>query len=445
VLVEPVPVPDGPASAPKYQSIHDALLVIIEGLPAGSAMPTERELCQTYGVSRATVRQALGQLEIEQRIYRRQGKGTFVANAKIEQRLELMSHTEGMRASGISPSSKLIDVRRVAAGADVGARLDLSATAEVLRIERLRLADGDPIAIEVVFLSAQRFDGITAELSDSASLYQLLSSNYGVELASAEETIEAVVAEGREAGLLRCAPGMPLLMLSRRTLDTTGQPIEFVRSFYRGDRYRFQTGLRRPEQGVLSPPSDTRSARIRLAIPSDAAALASVFIEAWRGGYRGVVADSVIDALDFEDTTKWLGDLIATKSAQTLVAETTPGHVVGFTRFGTEPDNPGNGHIFALYVAPSASGHGIGRLLLEKALAVLDPLSIRPVTLWVFEENARARKVYTDAGFVPDGGRRVEDLYGAQEVRLRRLPAHGRMVTTASPSSSAIVTDVADS
>lgn len=445
MLVEPVPVPDGPASAPKYQSIHDALLVIIEGLPAGSAMPTERELCQTYGVSRATVRQALGQLEIEQRIYRRQGKGTFVANAKIEQRLELMSHTEGMRASGISPSSKLIDVRRVAAGADVGARLDLSATAEVLRIERLRLADGDPIAIEVVFLSAQRFDGITAELSDSASLYQLLSSNYGVELASAEETIEAVVAEGREAGLLRCAPGMPLLMLSRRTLDTTGQPIEFVRSFYRGDRYRFQTGLRRPEQGVPSPPSDTRSARIRLAIPSDAAALASVFIEAWRGGYRGVVADSVIDALDFEDTTKWLGDLIATKSAQTLVAETTPGHVVGFTRFGTEPDNPGNGHIFALYVAPSASGHGIGRLLLEKALAVLDPLSIRPVTLWVFEENARARKVYTDAGFVPDGGRRVEDLYGAQEVRLRRLPAHGRMVTTASPSSSAIVTDVADS
>ncbi len=441
MLVEPVPGTDGAAPAPKYQSIHDALLVIIEGLPAGSAMPTERELCQTYSVSRATVRQALGQLEIEQRIYRRQGKGTFVANVKIEQRLELLSHTEGMRANGISPSSKLIDVRRVAAGSDVGTRLDLSANAEVLRIERLRLADGDPIAIEVVFLSAQRFDGITAELSDSASLYQLLSSNYGVELASAEETIEAVVAEAREAGLLRCAPGMPLLMLSRRTLDTTGQPIEFVRSLYRGDRYRFQTGLRRPEQGTASPPHDKRPARIRLAVASDAAALASVFIEAWRGGYRGVVADEVIDALDFEDTTKWLGDLIATKSAQTLVAETTPGHVVGFTRFGTEPDSPGNGHIFALYVAPLAGGQGIGRLLLEKALTVLDPLSVRPVTLWVFEANARARKIYSDAGFVADGGRRVEDIYGAQEVRLRRLPAHGQMVTTGSRATG---TDVAD-
>lgn len=441
MLDEPVPVLESTVSAPKYQSIHDALLIIIEGLPAGSAMPTERELCQTYGVSRATVRQALGQLEIEQRIYRRQGKGTFVANAKIEQRLELMSHTEGMRASGISPSSKLIDVRRVAAGSDVSVRLGLSANAEVLRIERLRLADGDPIAIEVVFLSAERFDGITAVLSDSASLYQLLSSNYGVELASAEETIEAVVAEGREAGLLRCAPGMPLLMLSRRTLDTSGQPIEFVRSLYRGDRYRFQTGLRRPEQGSTSTPMEDRPARVRLAMPSDAPALASVFIESWKGSYRGIVADAIIDGLDFEDTTKWLGNLIATKSTQTLVAEFTPGHVVGFTRLGMEPDNPGNGHIDSLYVAPSAGGHGIGRLLLEKALAVLDPLSVRPVTLWVFEENVRARKIYSDAGFVPDGGRRVEDLYGAQEVRLRRMPVHGQMVTTSAPPTADAVTD----
>ncbi len=422
MLDDSVPVLDSTVTSPKYQSIHDALVVIIEGLPAGSAMPTERELCQTYGVSRATVRQALGQLEIEQRIYRRQGKGTFVANAKIEQRLELMSHTEGMRASGISPSSKLIDVRRVAAGADVGARLGLAPNAEVLRIERLRLADGDPIALEVVFLSGERFDGITAELSDSASLYQLLSSNYGVELASAEETIEAVVAEGREAGLLRCATGMPLLMLSRRTLDTSGQPIEFVRSLYRGDRYRFQTGLRRPEPSTGAAPTPARGARVRLATAGDAAALASVFIEAWRGSYRGIVADSVIDALDLDETTTWLAQLIDAKSAQTLVAEIDPGRVVGFTRIGNEPDHPTNGHVYALYVAPSAGGRGIGRLLLDKALAVLDPLSARTVTLWVFEENARARKIYANAGFVPDGARRVEELYGAQEVRLRREP-----------------------
>ena len=425
MLDDSVPVLDSTVTSPKYQSIHDALLVIIEGLPAGSAMPTERELCQTYAVSRATVRQALSQLEIEQRIYRRQGKGTFVANAKIEQRLELMSHTEGMRASGIAPSSKLIDVRRVSAGADVGQRLGLAANAEVLRIERLRLADGEPIAIEVVFLSAVRFDGITADLSDSASLYQLLSSNYGVELASAEETIEAVVAEGREAGLLRCAPGMPLLMLSRRTLDTSGQPIEFVRSLYRGDRYRFQTGLRRPTPTPPPTPSTSTprpSLRVRRAMAGDAPALARVFIDSWRGAYRGIVADSVIDALDLEQTTSWLGQLVAATSAQTLVAEIESGDIVGFTRLGAEPDNPGHGHVFALYVSPSSSGLGIGRHLLEKALTILDPLSSRTVTLWVFEENTRARALYAHAGFVPDGARRVEEPYGAQEIRLRRVP-----------------------
>ena len=433
MLDEPTAVSADAVAAPKYQSIHDALLIIIEGLPAGSAMPTERELCQTYGVSRATVRQALAQLEIEQRIYRRQGKGTFVANAKIEQRLELMSHTEGMRARGISPGSKLIDVRRIAAGADIGARLDLAPSAEVLRIERLRLADGEPIAIEVVYLSAERFDGITAALSDSSSLYQLLSSNYGVELASAEETIEAVVAEGREMSLLRCAPGMPLLMLSRRTLDTTGQPIEFVRSLYRGDRYRFQTGLRRPTSPSHEPAAQDRPVRVRLAAVNDASAMATVFIEAWRGGYRGIVADEVIDGWDADTTTAWLATLVADKSAQTLVAETSPGHVVGFIRFGTDPDDSLNGHIFALYVAPSAGGRGVGRLLLEKALTVLDPLSSRSVTLWVFEANERARRVYTNAGFSPDGGRRVEEEFGAQEVRLRRLPT----ATPATRSTSA--------
>jgi GntR family transcriptional regulator len=244
--VKPELATEPSANLPKYQSVHDELVKVIDGLPTGSTIATERELCQKYGVSRSTVRQALGQLEVEQRIYRRQGKGTFVAMAKIQQRLELMSHTERMRARGATPSSRLIDVRRIPAGVDVGTILDLDPDAEVLRIERLRLADDDPIAIQVVFLDATRFSGITEELSESASLYHLLLANFGVELASAEETIEIVVAERREAVLLRCQLGMPLLMLSRRTYDQNGRPIEFVRSLYRGDRYRFQTGLKAP-------------------------------------------------------------------------------------------------------------------------------------------------------------------------------------------------------
>ncbi|MGC2486845.1 MAG: GNAT family N-acetyltransferase, partial [Acidimicrobiales bacterium] len=416
-------------SGPKYQSVHDALLLAIEGLPAGTAMPTERELCTTYGVSRATVRQALGQLEIEQRIFRRQGKGTFVARPKIDQRLELTSHTEGMKELGISPSSKLIDVRRIPAGLDVGAQLDLSSKAEVLRIERLRLADGEPIAIEVVYLNADRFDGITAALSDNASLYQLLATNYGVELASAEETIEAVVAEGREAGLLKCQAGMPLLMLSRRTLDTSGQPTEFVRSLYRGDRYRFQTGLQRPRTWGASPVA-TNELIVRIARPDDADQLATVFIEAWRGSYRGVVDDTVIDALYHPDVASWLRNLVENTAARTVVAEKN-GQVLGFTRFGDETGNAARGHVFALYVDPSASGHGVGRRLLERAIGELDPMSTREVSLWVFEDNERARRFYEAGGFSADGARRVEELYKAQEISMTRRAARGPRHATA--------------
>jgi GntR family transcriptional regulator len=421
---KPTLLADAPLSAPKYQSVHDAILLSIEGLPAGSAMPTERELCSTYGVSRATVRQALGQLEIEQRIFRRQGKGTFVARPKIEQSLELMSHTEGMRSRGIAPSSKLIDVRRIPAGIDVGLQLDLSPKAEVLRIERLRLADGEPIALEVLFLNADRFDGITSALGDNASLYQLLSSNYGVELASAEETIEAVVAEGREAGLLKCQPGMPLLMLSRRTLDTKGQITEFVRSLYRGDRYRFQTGLQRPRQGISAQVKNSDELTLREAKEADARALASVFIEAWRDGYRGVVDDDIIDALDHTEVASWLAGVVRDASATTLVAERADGEVVGFARFGDDAEDPATGHLFALYVAPHAAGRGVGRLLLERVISDLDPESKRAVTLWVFEANERARRLYLAAGFEPSGRRRVEDEYRAQEIQMRRISTH---------------------
>src|SRR6202453_5251907 len=436
VIDKPTLLPESTLSGPKYQSVHDALLLAIEGLPAGTAMPTERELCTTYGVSRATVRQALGQLEIEQRIFRRQGKGTFVARPKIEQRLELMSHTEGMKERGISPSSKLIDVRRIPAGLDVGMQLGLSPKAEVLRIERLRLADGDPIAIEVLYLNADRFDGITAALSDNASLYQLLASNYGVELASAEETIEAVIAEGRDAALLKCQAGMPLLMLSRRTLDTSGQPTEFVRSLYRGDRYRFQTGLQRPRQWNGGATDNHCALTIRVARPNDAEAMAGVFIDAWKGAYRGIVDDAIIDALQHGDIASWMRNLVANTAARTLVAEESLGDVLGFTRFGNDAEDAANGHVFALYVVTGASGKGVGRQLLERAIDELDPNSTRAITLWVFEQNERARRFYEAAGFRPDGGERVEDLYGAQEIRMKRLPKSAVDESGATPPAS---------
>ncbi|MHB1597842.1 MAG: GNAT family N-acetyltransferase [Acidimicrobiales bacterium] len=407
---------------PKYRQVRDTLAEMIRDLPIGSALPTERELCISYSVSRSTVRQALQQLEAEQRIYRRQGKGTFVARAKIEQPLELTSHTEGMRARGIMPSSKLIDVRRVAAGADVAAMLSIAPDDEVLRIERLRLADGEPIAIELLHLDAARFDGISAALHETVSLYQLLYSDYGVELAWAEETIEAVVAGAREVELLGTWPGAPLLLLSRRSLDTSGAPTEYVRSLYRGDRFRFRTHIERPQSDGKAAVVGTSPVTLRPARLEDSTALARVFVDAWRSSYRSVIDDEVLDALDETEIADWLRELVAASHPTTLVAE-SGGDILGFTRYGDDPEDPRNGHVYALYVAPGAAGRGIGRRLLREAIDAIDAADSRgrrTVTLWVFAANHRARGLYASLGFSPDGAHRVEPRYGADEIRMLR-------------------------
>ena len=351
-------------------------------------------------------------LEAEQRIFRRQGKGTFVALAKIEEPLGLTSHTEEMRARGIVPGSKLITVSRIEAGIDVATALRLGPDSEVLRIERLRLADGEPIAIEVLFLNAERFDGITASLGDDVSLYQLLHSDYGVELDSAEETIEAVVAGAREAKLLDCAPGSALLQLSRLTTDTEHRPIEYVQSLYRGDRFRFRQHLERQLAGdagpVLRPGRRGRRRRARRGVHRRLA-----------GRLPGRRRRQILESLEHETIAGWLGEDVAS-SGTTVVAEAPDGSIVGFIRFGEDPEGSENGYVHSLYVRPRAGGRGTGRRLLEHAVAALEAAGHPTVTLWVFEANERARRFYAAAGFVPDGGHRIELEWRASEIHLVR-------------------------
>ena len=289
---------------------------------------------------------------------------------------------------------------------------------EVLQIERVRLADDEPLGVELLYLDAKRFDGIVAVLGESQSVYQLLRAGYGVELAWAEETIEAVVAPEREADLLGIPAGAPVLLRCRQSFDSNGIPVEFVRSVYRADRFRFRTRL----QPVVTTPAAPLppGTRLRLATPADAPGLARVFVSAWRAGYVGIVAPAVLDSLDEEDIADWLGTLTASNGPTTWLAESAAGEILAFSRHGEDPVDSRRGHIFSLYVAPEASGRGLAKALLEHDLGLLAERGLRTVTLWVFEENRAARNLYASFGFVPDGGRRVEPEYGAQEVRLRR-------------------------
>jgi CubicO group peptidase (beta-lactamase class C family) len=330
-----------------------------------------------------------------------------------------------MRARGIEPGSKLMTVSRVESGADVATALRLGPDTEVLRIERLQLADGEPIAIEVLFMDAERFDGITASPGDDVSFSQLLHSDYGVELESAEGTIEAVVAAAREARLLGCAPGSALLQLSRLTTDTQNRPIAYVQSFYRGDRFRFRRHLERRPAG--------EAPTLRPGSAGDAEGLAEVFIAAWREGYPGIVDDEILESLDHDTIAGWLAAEVAA-SATTVVAEAADRRVVGFIRFGEDPEGSLNGYVHSLYVHPRAGGRGVGRRLLAHALAALEAAGYPAVRLWVFEANERARRFYAAAGFVPDGARQVEPEWRAQEIRLTRAARDGSR--TAAPATA---------
>ena len=238
------PVDTGPR-LPKYYQVKRQLLDLTASLEAGSPVPPERELARAYGTSRTTVRQALAELVIEGRLLRMQGKGTFVAKPKVAQLLELASYTEGMRAHGLHPLTKILDIGYVTADETLASLLGIRTGGRALRIHRLRLADGEPMSIDTSHLPARRFPGLRRNLERHKSLYETLRVAYDIQLAEAEETIETVLADPHDAALLGVDAGLPLLLLSRHAFDVKGEPVEWAQSWYRGDRYKFVTRLRR--------------------------------------------------------------------------------------------------------------------------------------------------------------------------------------------------------
>lgn len=231
---------------PKYYAVKRHLLEIIGSLPPGSMVPTERVLTAELGTSRTTVRQALGELVGEGRLVRRQGSGTYVAEPKISWPLQMTSFTEQAAAAGFAATTQLLEAGRRRASEEAADRLRIRPGAAVYYLERLRLVDGAAMAVETSHLSATRFPGLVTKLRKTASLYRVLSEAYGVTPVAADETIETAAASPREAALLDTDTGAPMLVLSRHSFDADGEPVEWVRSWYRGDRYTFVARLAAP-------------------------------------------------------------------------------------------------------------------------------------------------------------------------------------------------------
>lgn len=231
---------------PKYYDVKRSLLELTKSLPPGSALPPERTLAVRFNTSRTTVRQALAELVIEGRLVRIQGKGTFVAQPKVAQVLQLTSYTGDLRTVGLEPDTKILDISYISADETLARRLAINPGGRVLRIHRLRLANGEPMSIDTTHLSARRFPRLRRELEAHSSLYETLATAYGVRLTDAEESIETVLASPYDAQILGVDVGLPMLLLTRHAFDADGNPVEWAQSLYRGDRYKFVTRLRRP-------------------------------------------------------------------------------------------------------------------------------------------------------------------------------------------------------
>lgn len=234
------------APDPLYLQIKDGLIAAIRSgqFEPHQRLPSERELSEQYNVSRMTVRQALLSLVRDGVIYTRVGKGTFVADAKIDQQLRtLTGFSQDVTARGGRPSSRVIEARVVGAAPDVAAALRMMPQSEVIRLARLRLSDDLPLAVETAHLPFARFSGLLAHDFAAESLYAVLEREYGLALTQAEQVLEAVVANAEELRLLELTPPAAVMRMQRLTVDSEGEPVEFVLSSYRGDRYKFRFTL----------------------------------------------------------------------------------------------------------------------------------------------------------------------------------------------------------
>ncbi|MEV0369093.1 GntR family transcriptional regulator [Streptomyces sp. NPDC050636] len=243
----------------KRERVRAGVLELVDVRQPGDAIPSERTLCTRFGVSRPTLRAAVDDLVASGVLVREHGRGVFVAPGKITQEL-----VPGQRVCSVPQAngvwtSRLLAFTTVQAGARVGRKLRLSPADRIYSASRLRLVDDAPIAIEHLHLPAGLLPELSARELEEGHLYAHLRERHGVRVHEAVQSIEPTVANEAEARLLDVPVLSPALLFERLTTDAAGRPVEYVRSVYRGDRYRIVSRL------TLGGPGDDR----RPASPAD--------------------------------------------------------------------------------------------------------------------------------------------------------------------------------
>jgi GntR family transcriptional regulator len=238
-----------------YQLVVIFKRLILNGtLKEGDVLPSELELCERFGISRSTVRQAFASLEKEGIVERHRGKGTFVSTPKLSRRLKnLYSFSEEMKMTGRRPESQTLAFELLERPQrDLVGRLKLNSGDKIYKMVRLRIADGEPIILETVFVPEKFCPGLTAEELEEKTLYHdILLGEHGVRAARATETYECTIVDKNEAELLKCKPMSGAFFVQRLSYTEKDEVFELALMLVRGDKCKYEIELGHDDVSVM--------------------------------------------------------------------------------------------------------------------------------------------------------------------------------------------------
>ena len=227
---------------PLYSQLVDILVSEMELMKPGDKLPSERQLCRLYDLSRTTVRQAISELELNGYIERIHGKGTFVAtrDSKKHNLSDYYSFTEQMKSIGKNPKTTVLEFHIERSNKFVSEKLKIKEGDKVIRFIRIREADETPMMLETTFIPYNDFSKITKDTLNELPLYDIFEQRYNRKIAHVEEDFSASLVGKEESSYLKVSQGVPCLRIRRLSYDNKGKIIEYTISFARGDQFAYK-------------------------------------------------------------------------------------------------------------------------------------------------------------------------------------------------------------
>lgn len=235
---------DSVISIPLYIKVADGFISQIESgeLLPGAQLPPERELSANLGINRMTLRRSLNVLQSQGFVIRKHGIGTFIAEPKIDRKMDtVFRFSRGMLDRGFTPKAELISIHTTYPDSKAAEELDLPITARIFRVVRLRSINNEPVMIESYLIPVDRFPELENYDLEKRSIYEIMESQYGIEIVRAKQSFEPVLSTEFESNLLNIPIGEAMMMEKRISFDHENIPVEVGKDLYRGDRFRFVT------------------------------------------------------------------------------------------------------------------------------------------------------------------------------------------------------------